>query len=55
MNALAVSLQSKIKQGSPCFYEDEATGFSSEEDSTDYYDDMAPPAPSRYRKWELCK
>lgn len=55
MNALAISSQSKFKQGPPDFYEDEATGFSSEEDCADYYDDVPPPAPSRSRKWELCK
>ncbi|KAJ8966185.1 hypothetical protein NQ317_011249 [Molorchus minor] len=33
----------------PCLYEDEATGFSSE----DEYEEVVPPPPSLSRKWDL--
>lgn len=52
MNALVLSSQSKNNHAPPCYYEDEATGFSSEDDFGDYNDEAAP---SVNRKWELCK
>lgn len=55
MNALVMSSQSNTTPAPPCYYEDEATGFSSEDDYGDYYDEAAPPAPSANRKWDLCK
>lgn len=58
MNALVISSESEFRYGPPCYYEDEATGFSSEEDYIDNDYEAGPPtphAPSVNRKWELCK
>lgn len=55
MNALVVSAESRANSGPPCYYEDEATGFSSEDDYADYYEEAGPPVPSTNRKWDLCK
>lgn len=54
MNALVASSKFRNQHVPACYYEDEATGMSSEEEFCDY-DDVEPPAPSSNRKWELCK
>ncbi|KAJ8964085.1 hypothetical protein NQ314_005139 [Rhamnusium bicolor] len=48
MNALINSSEPKLCPPPPCLYEDEATGFSSEDD----YEEAGPPI-SVQRKWEL--
>ncbi|VEN35646.1 unnamed protein product [Callosobruchus maculatus] len=50
MNTLAKSAENHDYSASNCFYEDEATGFSSE--GEDGLEEAGPPA-SRNRKWEL--
>lgn len=54
IDALFQAAETRYCAPPPCLYEDEATGFSSDED---YYDEYAPPAVSYSagRKWELCK
>ncbi|CAH1105749.1 unnamed protein product [Psylliodes chrysocephalus] len=52
IDALFQAAETRYCAPPPCLYEDEATGFSSDED---YYDDYAPPAVSYSagRKWDL--
>lgn len=55
MNALVRSCESKSNYVPACYFEDEATGFSSEEDDADYYYKAKPPTSSANRKWDLCE
>lgn len=54
MNVIAIS-----RVPAPCFDdnngEDEATGFSSEDDFYDDYCDYAPAPPTSSRNWKICE